>query len=127
MRQQQWARVVNGVVVQAPGGRPDDADPAEWLPVVDVNDGPPATHTATETWVVRADRVERMWSEPVERPEVAVQRGIPALLADALGDLRAYRDLQSPTNGQTVAVVKLLCRVVSGLVRRELADFTEAP
>lgn len=35
----------------------------------------------------------------------------------ALTDLRAYRDLASPTNAQTLAIVKLLCRVSIGLIR----------
>jgi hypothetical protein len=38
----------------------------------------------------------------------------------ALVDLRAYRDLASPTNAQTVAAVKLLCRVCIGLIRLAL-------
>lgn len=36
---------------------------------------------------------------------------------DALANLRAYRDLASPTNAQTIAAVKLLCRVAIGLIR----------
>lgn len=35
----------------------------------------------------------------------------------ALANLRAYRDLASPTNAQTVAAVKLLCRVAIALIR----------
>lgn len=35
----------------------------------------------------------------------------------ALVNLRAYRDAVSPTNAQTVAVVRLLCRVCIGLIR----------
>jgi hypothetical protein len=34
-----------------------------------------------------------------------------------LANLRAYRDLASPTNAQTLAAVKLLCRVAIGLIR----------
>lgn len=43
--------------------------------------------------------------------------------ADALANLRAYRDLASPTNAQTVAAVKLLCRVAIGLIRMRLQRF----
>lgn len=39
----------------------------------------------------------------------------------ALTDLRAYRDLASPTNAQTIAAVKLLCRVAIGLTRLSLS------
>lgn len=38
----------------------------------------------------------------------------------AFTDLRAYRDLASPTGAQTVAAVKLLCRVAIGLLRLQL-------
>jgi len=38
----------------------------------------------------------------------------------AIENLQAYRDLASPTNAQTVAVVKLLCRVAIILIRRAL-------
>lgn len=41
----------------------------------------------------------------------------------ALTNLRAYRDLASPTNAQTIAAVKLLCRVCIGLIRLQLAKF----
>jgi len=43
--------------------------------------------------------------------------------ADALVSLRAYRDLASPTNAQTVAAVKLLCKVAIGLIRMRLGKF----
>lgn len=45
----------------------------------------------------------------------------------SLEDLRAYLDLERPTNAQTVAVVKLLCRVCISLIRLNLAklDGTE--
>lgn len=38
----------------------------------------------------------------------------------ALTDLRTFRDLASPTNAQTVAIVKVLCRVAIGLIRLQL-------
>lgn len=43
-------------------------------------------------------------------------------LRDALANLRAYRDVASPTNAQTIAAVKLLCRVAIALIRRELNE-----
>lgn len=38
----------------------------------------------------------------------------------ALVNLRGYRDLAAPTNAQTIAVVKLLCRVCISLIRLQL-------
>lgn len=39
----------------------------------------------------------------------------------ALANLRAYRDLASPSNAQTIAVIKVLCRVAIGLIRLRLS------
>jgi hypothetical protein len=44
----------------------------------------------------------------------------------ALGVNRTFLDLASPTNAQTLAQVKHLTRVANGLLRIELADFTQA-
>ena len=38
----------------------------------------------------------------------------------AIENLQAYRDLASPTGAQTIAAVKLLCRVAIILIRRTL-------
>lgn len=38
----------------------------------------------------------------------------------ALVNLRAYRDLASPTQAQTVAIVKVICRVLIALIRFRL-------
>ncbi len=40
----------------------------------------------------------------------------------AIVNLRLYRDTPAPTNAQTVAVVKLLCRACIALVRLQLAQ-----
>lgn len=40
--------------------------------------------------------------------------------AEALANLRLYCDLPTPTSAQTVAVVKLLCRVAICLIRLQL-------
>jgi hypothetical protein len=53
----------------------------------------------------------------------ANSRTIEDQAATALAGLRAYRDLANPTNAQTVAAVKLLCRVAIGLIRLRLARF----
>lgn len=52
-----------------------------------------------------------------ENSEITKRQQICNNAEQALVDLRAYRDLASPTNAQTVAVVKLLCRVCIGLIR----------
>lgn len=44
----------------------------------------------------------------------------------AIANLRTYRDLASPTNAQTIAAVKLLCRVAIGLIRLQLRKFDAA-
>lgn len=44
----------------------------------------------------------------------------------ALAELRAFRDLSAPTNAQTLAVVKLLCRVCIGLIKLSLNKLSEA-
>lgn len=41
-------------------------------------------------------------------------------LGQALDSLRAYRDAASPNQAQTVAVVKVLCRVAIRLIRLRL-------
>jgi len=73
------------------------------------------------------------YRQPSAAPKITLQEGL-ALTAQAqqqdsnettlrqqadaaLTDLRAYRDLASPTNAQTVQAVKLLCRVCIGLIR----------
>jgi hypothetical protein len=43
--------------------------------------------------------------------------------ANALDNLRAYRDNASPSNADTVKAVKLLCKVAIGLIRMRLAKF----
>jgi len=53
--------------------------------------------------------------------EGANARSLEDQAAAALANLRAYRDNASPTNAQTVAAVKLLCRVAIGLIRLRLA------
>lgn len=44
----------------------------------------------------------------------------------AYADLLAFENQASPTNAQTLAVVRLLCRVVRGLIRLQLRDLTSA-
>jgi hypothetical protein len=44
----------------------------------------------------------------------------------AIQSLRDYRDLVAPSNAQTVAAVKLLCRVAIALIRLQLRKFDRA-
>jgi hypothetical protein len=47
-------------------------------------------------------------------------RNIRSQADQAITDLRAFRDLASPTNAQTIAVVKLLCKVAIFLIRLQI-------
>lgn len=63
----------------------------------------------------------RIYAKPPPTLEDASASQINSDILAALTNLRAYRDLASPTNAQTVAVVKLLCRVAISLIRLQLA------
>lgn len=56
-----------------------------------------------------------------ERTRSTQAEAMRAVADQALANLRTYRDLASPTNAQTVAAVKLLCRVCISLIRLALA------
>jgi hypothetical protein len=58
--------------------------------------------------------------------QAANGRSLEQQATDAIASLRAYRDLASPTNAQTVAAVKLLCRVGIALIRLHLRKFDAA-
>lgn len=51
-------------------------------------------------------------------PELVARRDQDDRLDQALAALRAYRDTASPTNAQTVTVVKVICRVLIVLIRQ---------
>lgn len=55
-----------------------------------------------------------------EAMQEARGRSLRAKADAALADMRAYRNLATPTNAQTVAAVKLLCAVCIGLTRLAL-------
>ncbi len=50
----------------------------------------------------------------------AVETAINQAVSDALSALRTYVATPSPTSAQTVAVVKVICQVLIGLVRIRL-------
>jgi hypothetical protein len=85
-----------------------------------------ATGETTEEWIDLPDVMTETEGQAAAA-QVAQQNANVATLqqqaADALVNLRAYRDLASPTNAQTVATVKLLCRVAIGLIRLRLEKF----
>jgi hypothetical protein len=55
-----------------------------------------------------------------ESAELATHDTLRSRAGEALDGLRLYCDLPTPTLSQTVAVVKLLCRVAICLVRLQL-------
>lgn len=69
--------------------------------------------------------VDAAWVQvQAQRAAVVNNEGSLRSQADAaLADLRTYCDLASPTNAQTTAAVKLLCRVAIGLIRLHLRKF----
>lgn len=97
-----------------------------WLPVVGT---PPTFNPATQ--VMEHGDVMLVAGVPTRqytvRPKTAEELAAEAVaIADeaerdqarqAITNLRAYDNLASPTNAQTVAVVKLLCRVCIALIR----------
>ncbi len=52
--------------------------------------------------------------------------GLRGQADNALANLRAYRDTAAPTSAQTVATVKLLCRVAIALIRLQLVKLDAA-
>lgn len=123
----QWCQIENETVVTAPGAKPAAAV-GDWRPVVDMNARPDRSqYDADEQLVVFADRVERTWANVRQRTDVANDAAIVSLLGQRLDDLVAYVALPTPTAAQTTAVVKLLCRLVAGLIRRHLGRLDAAP
>jgi hypothetical protein len=86
----------------------------------------PKTGTTTERYIDVPDVVSEADGMVVAQQQAQQAANADALrsqASDALANLRAYRDLASPTNAQTVAVVRLLCRVAIGLIRLRLERF----
>ena len=50
----------------------------------------------------------------------ATEETLHARATSAYADLQAFEALTSPTNAQTLAVVRLLCKVARGLIRLQL-------
>lgn len=83
-------------------GTPEDAKPGEAVA---------AQVPASVTDAISVDEIQRDANGRVSR----------ANAEQALANLRTYRDTASPTNAQTAATVKLLCRVCIALTRLQLA------
>lgn len=86
------------------------------------------TGEVTERWVEMPDVVDEatgiVQMKAAQQAEATIAGNTKTLeqQADtALANLRAYPDNASPTNAQTVAVVKTLCRVAIALIRLRLA------
>lgn len=62
----------------------------------------------------------QIYPEALSTAEIANATAMDAQAEAAIENLRAYANLASPSNAQTIAAVKLLCRVVIGLVRLRL-------
>jgi hypothetical protein len=55
-----------------------------------------------------------------------VEEDLQARAASAYADLQAFEALSNPTNAQTLAAVKLLCRVARALIRLQLRQLDAA-
>lgn len=86
----------------------NDGEVVERDPVPVLVDGVP-----TWQYTVRAKTVEELAAEA----EAEADRAERDQVKQAVTNLRAYENAASPTNAQTVAVVKLLCRVAIRLIR----------
>lgn len=78
------------------------------------------TGETTEEWIddpnaITEDQAKAL--DAIAAQQEANGRTIEQQASDALASLRAYRDLSSPTNAQTVAAVKLICRNLIALDR----------
>lgn len=84
------------------------------------------TGEATERLVYMPDVITEADGLVLTQEMVRQETNAASLLTQAdqaLLNLRAYRDNASPTTAQTVAAVKLLCRVAIALIRLRLAKF----
>lgn len=84
------------------------------------------TGEVTEQWIDVPDVMtleQGMAFTAAEARKEATGNTLVIQAEQAIVNLRAYRDLASPTNAQTVAAVKLLCRVCIGLIRLYLRRF----
>jgi hypothetical protein len=79
-----------------------------------------------EVWIERADVVtaeQQAVADAVTAQHEANEAGLQSQAEQALVGLRSYRDQANPTTAQTVAAVKLLCRVAIALIRLFLRKF----
>jgi hypothetical protein len=77
-------------------------------------DGPGAQPTEAQVEAARTAATARLRAPYTNEATLRQQ------VESALVDLRTYRDIQGPTNAQTVAAVKLLCRVAIALIRMRI-------
>lgn len=84
------------------------------------------TGKTTEEWIddpnaITEDQAKAL--DAIVAQQEANGRTIEQQAEQAIANLRAYRDLASPTPAQTAAAVKLLCRVAISLIRLQLRRF----
>lgn len=85
-----------------------------------------ATGETTERWVEDSTVLTVQQAQAIDAVEaqaVTNESAIRTQAEQAIANLGAYRDLTNPTNAQTIAAVKLLCRVAIGLIRLQLRKF----
>lgn len=74
-----------------------------------------AVHFAVNLSAAEVEAVRRRLGTGSQVEETLHERAVAAYQ-----DLQAFENLSSPTNAQTLAAVRLLCKVVRGLIRLQL-------
>lgn len=139
-----YAHITNGVIDQI--GQPPrlhhdgtrwwdlrDRDPAKlaalgWLPIIQAP-RPADTDTTTSelTHALVDGQPAQVWTarpwtaeELAERAAAVNEETLHSRANTALNGLSTFLGITSPTNAQTLAVVRLLCRAVAALIRLQL-------
>lgn len=98
---------VGAVEIVDPGPQPPDGQVVESRTLADVNGTPNAVYAYRAKTQAELDAEAQAAADEAEREQAR----------RAVDNLQAYIALDSPSAAQTVAVVKLLCRVVIRLIR----------
>jgi len=86
----------------------------------ETNETASVTLTADELAARESDALIEQERQATEQTATTNDTTLKQRSDAALVDLRAYNALTAPTNAQTVAAVKLLCRVCIALIRLQL-------
>lgn len=98
---------VGAVEIADAGLQPPDGQVVESRALTDVDGVPTVVYTYRAKTQAELDTEAQAAADEAEREQAR----------QAVDNLRAYIDLSSPTGAQTVAVVKLLCRICIRLIR----------